>query len=280
MSNYEIIKNTLNSTYKKYFDECKKTNRCPQIFDEDFVDKQLFNYAASLNEGYGDSDSSKKLLVVGLEIAGNRKAQIDKIEIIEKTDPNKHWFWTMLTAIKFYYDINNEEMKELELKGNNEYGKMKEMYNDIVRNKYNFAFTDYLKCGLSNDKNRKQKNVKRFTCMWENCANLLLEEIKILKPDLIILQNIDIFDYLIRISSLNIKIINNQPIYEKDLFKDKGNNIEMKLWKCELHDEKEKITKQFYIIESYFPRSKFLSTNKIDGMQELYNFIDKYKEIS
>lgn len=271
MSRYEQIKQELNLAYNDFYSKCETIKRCPEVFNKEFIDKQLFNYAARLVDGYGENNS-KRLLVVGLEIAGNRKESVDNLELVDKVNVNTHWFATMLTVIKFYYNFDNAKMKQLE-KSKEE---LLELYNNIVKNKLNFAFTDYLKCGLSNDKEKMQKNVTRFKCMFENCAVLMAKEIQILKPDLIVFQNIDIFDYL-NANCNNIIKKEDNPIYEKDLYKDKNENIEMKLWECKLLNENSNFIKKFYSIESYFPRSTFLSTNNIDAMEELYEFIDKYK---
>lgn len=239
--------------YHSFFSNCETTECCNQYNLIEGYDRQkdedprvhLYNNALLYTEEYFNND--KRILIVGQERSGK---PLHNPEII--TEPiyiwnNIHWRATLFTSIKFNMDISIDDMLYME----NNVEKKKENERLIVYEnlKFDFAFTNYYKCGFSkNGEHKSGKNIHTKE-IKENCYYCFIKEIDYLKPNVIVIQGHFMPDKLFE----DLEIINK---YE---------NVDVYLWR----------NKNAYVITTYHPA--YQKCNWFKYRKSLYNVIDKYK---
>ena len=118
-----------------------------------------------------------KILVVGQEDVGEGK-KYTCCEPCTMADAgyNPHYlktFYTVAQVLLTIDELPNDYTKDIR----------QEKFEEL---RHRFAITNYYKCAFSNNDNNSR--VAHSSVMEKNCSNHLIEEIKMLKPDIVILQ--------------------------------------------------------------------------------------------
>ncbi len=256
--------------FNKRIDEQLYTNEgCCPYYDEccasmsSYKNKLQF-YRTRIGKNYDNEPI--KILVVGQEDVGEeKKYECCEPVTMKEAGYNKHYLRTFYTVAQIL--LNNDELPT-------------DYDNDIRREKFEglrhrFALTNYYKCAFSND--NKNSDVKHSKIMEENCSKHLIEEIVMLKPDIVILQGKNhktFWNKRIKWSEEACikKIELNKKHYDIGLYKItdiKGIDIN-------------EIGKTIYIIDSYHPTSRGIWTNDnvLNPFIELLNKAKKCIELS
>lgn len=166
----------LKSVYDKHYcsGECIYYRQCKKGLVDDGL---LFN-CAKLGAHYGDG-AYRKVLIVGKEPVTQNRA-ITQTAPLDK-DSNDHYRRTLYTLAT----ILKEEPKT-------------DSYNDLEDYKEllgHFCLTNYFKCSFTETETKgkektaaKRSGVKASKAMCENCWEILMDEIKALKPEIVVIQ--------------------------------------------------------------------------------------------
>lgn len=154
-----------------YYEECKTDCKYSLNF-----------YRCRVGKDYGKD--IPKILVVGKEPVfpnpynGEEITyQVEEPCTMEGAGYNDHYLRTFYTVARLI--LSDDELPKSYLK------------NDMAFEKYEnlrhcFAMTNYYKCVFTNDPKRSDKETS--TEMERNCADILIKEIDMLKPDIVIMQ--------------------------------------------------------------------------------------------
>ncbi len=233
MKNVEL-KRDLELAYSKFYDQdptrCRYENSC----GAGLPPKQLKCYKARVGECY--EKEKLKILFVGREpVCSN---ECDREFLIEppcslKEANNFHWVRTFYTAANLLLessDLPKDYSKETMC--NPKYEELKNR----------FAFTNYYKCVFSENNKNSGKKVSR--AMHENCCRILCEEIKVLKPNLVVFQG-----------KYTWKGIEYKEI--KEICAEQGEKRYCQgLYECRIGDF------SFHALETYHPTSHGIWTNE------------------
>ena len=241
-----LFEKELKKIYDEHFEKCQKCNACNV---DKLIEKSekhyLYSYAAKVGENY--EDQKIKVLVIGQEQPNERE---DKFSPPSNEAHNHHWKRTLLTIAKcLKYDDNNilntlEENKDM---------------TELHKLASDFAFTNIYKCAFSKDDKWSGSSVMHSKSMANECSQLFLKELDVLKPDLIIKQgkwNSDQIE----------KAISNDGSIK--LYKNKAINIS--LYKYNYFSNK-----PLYVIYAYHPTCQ--NPNWYKHKDALYECIDYFK---
>lgn len=142
---------------------------------------------------------------------------------------NPHYLKTFYTVAQILLDS-----KDLP-KGFRKKHMSKSKFEDL---RHSFALTNYYKCAFSND--NKNSNVHHSKTMEKYCSRHLLQEIEILKPDIVIIQGKDHTNFWEQINYC-------EAPQTKTIIPIKNNNYEIGLYQAKINN------KTFFVIDSYHP---------------------------
>lgn len=173
MINHTFYNNLLTeSLYKNdnkcpYYDECSNSMSCKN---------KLKFYRTRIGSNYDNEQI--KIMVVGQEDVGEGK-EYSCCEpcTMEEAGYNPHYLRTFYTVAQILLD-SQDLPKDFSKKYMSQ-----SKFEDL---RHSFALTNYYKCAFSDD--NKNSNVHHSKTMEKYCSKHLLQEIEILKPDIVIIQ--------------------------------------------------------------------------------------------
>lgn len=152
----------------KFYNECK--NNMP--------DGGFRSCKAKIGNNYG-KNKNPKIMFIGKEgvSPSNGIDEPAKVSSVEAT--NHHYFRTIYTAILLLtgIDIKADNINKTFLS--------KEEYDNL---RHDFCLTNYFKCVFKEEDQTSRSGIKTNHCMNNNCSEILINEIKALRPDIIIIQ--------------------------------------------------------------------------------------------
>lgn len=227
----EIYRGGVCSSYEECKSDCKYS---------------LNFYRARIGKKYGQN--IPKILIVGKEAVFPKDYNGEKVsfkveELCTMKDAgyNDHYLRTFYSVAKLLLD--DSEMPKSYLKS------------DMVMEKYEelrhcFAMTNYYKCVFTDDTKRSDKNTSEK--MEKNCAEILLKEIEILKPDIVILQGKNHVTFW---DKLEWEVVGTPQT--TNIQCEKGTrSYNQGLYCAKLNEHK------FYLIDSYHPTSHGIWANE------------------
>lgn len=205
-----------------------------------------------LRVGAKYDEAKIKILIVGQEDVKPADGSVKNYKVCEPATLkdagyNKHFLRT-------YYTV-----AQLLLENNIPIGYRKEDLKDYEKLRHYFAQTNYYKCVFSDTTKRTDK--KHTKQMKKNCSQKLIEEIKLIKPDVVILQGKDHATFWESVkpdSEIPEKIVKNgNKSYKQGLY---STNI---------------FGKTTYIVDSYHPTSRRIWDREdvLNGFIEILNVI-------
>ena len=173
-----------------------------------------------------------KILVVGQEDVGEgKKYTCCEPCTMEEAGYNPHYLKTFYTVAQILLTIDelpNDYTKDIR----------QEKFEEL---RHRFAITNYYKCVFSNNDNNSR--VAHSSVMEKNCSNHLIEEIKMLKPDIVILQGKSHKTFWNQIEYTEVE-------KTKRIFSINNNDYELGLYEAIINDKKT------YIVDSYHPTTR------------------------
>ena len=213
-----------------YYDECSNSMSCKN---------KLKFYRTRIGLNYDNAPI--KILVVGQEDVGEGK-QYSCCEpcTMEDAGYNPHYLRTFYTVAQIL--LESKDLPESFSKKDMSQSKFEDL-------RHSFALTNYYKCAFSNNNNSK---VKHSPTMEKNCSKHLLQEIEILKPDIVIIQGRDHENFWNQINySEVVKITMKIPT------KSQEGTFEIGLYKATIKNN------TFLVIDSYHPTSWVWTNNEM-----------------
>lgn len=177
-----------------------------------------FDYATKIGEDYGKT-GAYKVLIVGKESTCGHQTTKKPSDDISKS-PNTHYRGTLYTLALLLTDEIPQSTSVNDLI----------KYNDLLKQ---FCLTNYFKCAFRKD--NKVRGLPINKTMKDSCHQILLQEIDILKPNIVVMQG---------------KFTNKSfwNILEKDEYECKyGENEPISLYRYTLNGH------SFYVLWSYHP---------------------------
>ena len=175
----ELYESALNGAYEKHYTadngRCKHFAECSK--DQNTC-KGLFCNRAKLGTHYGNGEHLK-VLVVGKEPVTENRGITKTASLEEANNPHyRRTLYTLATILK--KEPASDCFEDLVI------------YDELLDY---FCLTNYFKCSFTETEEtagvkraKKNSNVKTNSFMKNQCGNILLDEIKALKPDIVIMQ--------------------------------------------------------------------------------------------
>ena len=165
----------LNKVYNKYYGEnnkCCYYSECKSSI-LDCEEKFLFD-KANVGKEYGNNPNIPRIVAVGLEGLG-KKGIVSTVEVPSDTAYNPHYKGVRYVVAYVLRKCAKEEPPANSLK------KELRNYNDAV---YKYALLNCYKCAFS----KRSTNLPHTEAMKEHCQKILFDEIRVLRPDFVIVQ--------------------------------------------------------------------------------------------
>lgn len=228
MTNYKKYNNLIDEKIYNAENECPYYKECSDSMLP--CENKLKFYRTRIGSNYDNEPI--KILVVGQEDVGRNK-EYECCEPCTMADAgyNPHY-------LKTFYTVSQILLSKDELPKDYSKDIRQEKFEEL---RHRFAITNYYKCAFSNNDNNSR--VAHSSVMEKNCSSHLIEEIKMLKPDIVILQGKShktfwkSFDY----STEYCNYVNVN-----------GKNYELGLYKTSSIKD---VNKTVYIVDSYHPTS-------------------------
>ncbi len=229
-----------------YYDECNKSMHCKN---------KLKFYRTRIGSNYDNEQI--KIMVVGQEDVGEGK-EYSCCEpcTMEEAGYNPHYLRTFYTVAQILLDS-----KDLP-KGFSKKHMSQSKFEDL---RHSFALTNYYKCVFSDD--NKNSGVKHSEIMEKYCSKNLLQEIEILKPDIVIIQGKQGKNHKSFWQQINWCEVENT----KKNFLIENKNYELGLYQAKIN------SKTFFIIDSYHPTSYIWTKDEI--LEYFIQLLKKSKEL-
>ena len=212
-----------------YFDKCSSSMSCKN---------KLKFYRTRIGSNYDNEPI--KILVVGQEDVGEGK-QYSCCEpcTMEDAGYNPHYLRTFYTVAQILLDskdlpkgFNKEHMSQ---------GKLEDL-------QHSFALTNYYKCVFSDS--NQNSDVHHSKTMEKHCSRHLLQEIEILKPDIVIIQGKNHKNFWEQIDYCEVpETIKRIPVGNKE--------YDIGLYKATVNNN------AFFVIDSYHPTSRIWAKDEM-----------------
>lgn len=243
---YDQYVKDLELVYKKFYCDngiCPHFSECSTNMEKP---KFKCDYATRVGAHYGDA--KYKVVIVGQESKEDHRKLVPPVSKLEEAH-NEHYRKTLYTLAMI---LNGEQPDNCSQENLKKYEKLLT----------HFCLTNYFKCAFSDDPNKNQ-NLDHSKAMKENCYKLLLEELRVLEPDLLVVQGRDTTENFGTAPDKAFK--KGERIW--------GNkNDKISLYKHTLNE------KPFFILYSYHPSSLQWNSTKDDLKEAIDKFREQYKK--
>lgn len=263
----KIRKELVEKVYKKYYkcddNKCIFFSECSEKALKKYIVDWDSSYAAKVGDNYPLKINGKevRIVVVGKE-SKCKGVPYDKPAYLNEAN-NLHYVRTY----EILCEMLNYNWQEGKIKTGNNYSNMpdSDLSAFVLTNRYRCAFKK-VKCGTSTINYKKQT---------ANCLNILREELEILKPTVLVIQN----------SNFNVKNLFNQAETVdkvKNLYYDQDRNcyIIITVHPSREHylgkNEKEKVMKDFSNAIKYLREEGRLPKENEDTTEEINKIDPRY----
>ncbi len=220
----------LEAAYRSFFGS--DNNTCPYaaLCEHGMCDDSIRFNCAHLGKDYGTDPSFPKILVVGKEPVSEHRC-IKPTASLDDAGYNPHYLKTLYTLSLMFGDPAEDYNKCDSL-----FSKEYLLSHICLTNYYKCVFSEtHTENGTTSTKRRRDK--KTNTSMKKHCAEILIEEIRALTPDLVVIQSKDADNKMFT------KLIDTHFQKGVELFAENG------IW---LYEHKHEHG-TFYILWSYHP---------------------------